>query len=117
MKKLFLLVGVLCVTGCDSNVDITKYPENIQTCYNSVFYHSDNCNKSKTIIKYCQCFNAKSDAITKKTNQTWGTISQARAQNMLMYNALEREAHESFNKAADECAKKTGYVRVANCKK
>lgn len=114
MKKLFLLVGVLCVTGCDSEVDITKYPADIQQCYNAAYYHKDNCSKSKQILKYCQCFSAKAAPINAETNQN----IQYRGKGWEFLNwGVKAEGEKKLDQAADECAKQTGYTRVANCKK
>lgn len=115
MKKILVLLGiVLTVSACDSEVDITKYPEAIQQCYNGIYYNTNNCNKSKTILKYCQCFTAKSTAIVEQTNQN--IKYRGKGWDFLNWG-VKAAGEKKLQAAANECAEKTGYTRVANCKK
>jgi len=112
MKKLLVLLGVvLTVSACDSEVDITKYPENIQNCYNTVYYKDSNCNKGKTILKYCQCFVPKSIGINQRIEESWNIGPR----NIFLKSALLDKKERMLDKAAEECSKSTGYIFVANC--
>ncbi len=113
MKKILLLAGVLFITGCDSNVDITKYPESVQRCYNSAYYHTDKCSTDKAILKYCECFTAKSTNIDIKINESWN----AGPRSPMLSHALDTKRDKLLDEAAADCAKKTGYTMVADCKK
>lgn len=114
MKKVVSLVGILfTMSACSSEVDITKYPDNIQNCYNNIYYHSNNCNKDKVILKYCQCFSAKVANINNIINDQWN----AGPRSPILSNALANKKERMLDKAADECTEKTGYTRVSQCKK
>ena len=130
MFKKFLYIGTaLVLTACD-NVDISKYPEGVQKCYNGIVFNDENCTKSKkTIVRYCECsqgqeakINAKAAELEKDIrganamaglmNRQWGGLFMAGAQN----DAREK-LEEYVQELYDECAKKTGYTRIKNCPK
>lgn len=119
MKRL--LFCALCATtlaACD-NVDITKYPENIQKCYNDIIYNDSTCTKSKKVIlNYCQCTEAAVENITNETN---AAIQQANAIGFGFIVALgagnvQSAFVQKTEAAYDACAEKTGYTRAKNCK-
>lgn len=123
MKKLLLCIcGTVLLAGCD-DVDITKYPENIQSCYNEIIYAPENCTTSKqSILKYCQCFHSQYD---KKVEEVNAKLRQGSAALAFMkagsLNAVYRaQANAALNKYADElvesCAKETGYTPFKQCK-
>lgn len=112
MKKLLVLLGVvLTVSACDSEIDITKYPETIQNCYNTIYYEDINCNKGKTILKYCQCFMPKSIGINQRIEKTWNMGLK----NIYVLGGLNSERERMLDKAAEECSKNTGYIFIADC--
>ena len=61
--KYIIFIGLI-LSGCD-DVDISKYPEYIQSCYNSIIYDEANCTKSnKSTLKYCECLYGFKDNLT-----------------------------------------------------
>lgn len=129
LKHLFLISLSVLVVACD-NVDIEKYSESVQKCYNGVIYSDNNCNTSKRkIIKYCQCTDAMEPKIQAKAAEldeglrgtaafagtmrgAWGGLFMAGAHSQAR-EKLEKYAQTLY----DDCAKKTGYTRIKNCKK
>jgi hypothetical protein len=97
MKKLLLLPVALLFVACD-RVDISKYPEDVQICYNDAIYDKDNCTESKKIVvKYCQCVSAKKAAIKAQMPD-----ESSASYGIRMF--VER------HKIREECAEKTGYT-------
>ena len=97
MRKLLLLPVVLLMVACD-RVDISKYSEDIQACYNDAIHDKDNCTESKKIVvKYCECVSAKQAAIKAATPDESSTSYAIR---------MFVEKH----KIRKECAQKTGYT-------
>lgn len=129
LKHLLLISLSVLVVACD-NVNVEKYSESIQKCYNGIIYSDDNCNTSKRkIIKYCQCtdamepkINAKAEelnqglrganAFASTMNRGWGNLFAAGVR-----NSAQNQLNEYAQKLYDDCAKKTGYIRIKNCKK
>jgi len=129
LKHLLLISLSVLVVACD-NVNLDKYSESIQKCYNSIIYSDNNCNTSKRkIIKYCQCSDAMESKINAKAAElddglrgtaafagtmrgAWGGLFMAGAQNKAR-EKLDQYAQTLY----DDCAKKTGYIRIKNCKK
>lgn len=126
VKKIMYLCCMLALVGCN-DVDISHYPESIQQCYNGIIYDNDVCTTNKrTIIKYCQCTDGKQpelDAYAAKLD------SGVRAAGSMFHGSMRSFARIGLQNSAsakydafaekiyDECAKKTGYTRVKNCKK
>ena len=97
MKKLFLLPVLFLMAACDS-VDISKYSEDVRTCYKNAIQDKDNCTESKKIVvKYCECVSEKQAAIKAEAPDE---ISASYAIRMFV------ERH----KIRKECAEKTGYM-------
>ena len=97
MKKLLLLPVLFLIAACDS-VDISKYSEDVQTCYKNAIQDKDNCTESKKIVvKYCECVTEKQAAIKVETPDD---TSASYAIRMFV------ERH----KIRKECAEKTGYT-------
>ena len=137
MKKLIFLIPVFVLASCD-NVDITKYPESVQSCYNGIINADNTCTKrKKTIVKYCQCndslepeIQAKGQEIARKLYLKYQASNVAAAVSGLgilggMWAEREKSADleeakkeyaEFKDKLYDKCAKKTGYIRAKNCK-
>lgn len=98
MKKLFLILPIFTLAACD-NVDISKYPEDVQECYTQTLESTDNCTKSKkTVVKYCECISAKKAAMKAEAGEEEQTVSYA--------IRLFVERH----KMREACAKQTGYT-------
>ena len=129
LKKLVLITFVFGLAACD-NVDISRYPESVQNCYNGIIYDSNNCTHSKrTIVKYCQCTTGKESEIKAKASELdqdlRGAVALAGGMNRTMggffiagaQNTANEKLHKFAQKLYDDCAKKTGYTRVKNCKK
>ena len=93
MKKLLLLPVALLFVACD-RVDISKYPEDVQACYNDAINDKDNCTESKkTVVKYCECVSAKMAQMPDESSASYA---------IRMF--VER------HKIRKECAEKTGYT-------
>lgn len=109
MKKIFSLIMVLILLSACDNVDITRYPDNIQECYNGIIYGKDkNCTTNKkVIIKYCECTESQRKAYMSQIN-----ISDSASKEIFM-NLV---GYQELQKIYDRCAEQTGYVRVKNCK-
>lgn len=119
----FCVFSMLLLSACD-NVDISKYPQNVQNCYNQVIYDVNNCTKSKkAILNYCQCYTSN---LAKKTEEINANYRQASA-GLNFFNAgslnsaLRATSQATLNQYATElvkdCASKTGYTPIAECKK
>jgi hypothetical protein len=55
LKKVFFICSLLSLVACDK-VDVSKYPQDVQNCYNKMISSPDNCTKSKkNTLKYCDC--------------------------------------------------------------
>ena len=94
MKNLFLILPIFTLAACD-NVDISKYPEDVQECYTQTLESTDNCTKSKkTVVKYCECISAKKAAMKAEAGKELSPIRLF----------VERQ------KMREECAKQTGYT-------
>ena len=130
LNKVLIMCSVLLIAGCD-NVNITRYPEPVQKCYNSIIYDADNCTTSKkTIVRYCECQYAQTEKLEAKWAELneeleahhafsevfigggWGNLAVSALRDSVQHR-FEKYAQELF----DECAAKTGYTRVKNCKK
>lgn len=128
LKKILCVCSVVTLTACD-NVDISRYPESIQNCYNEIIYEDNNCTTSKkTIVRYCQCTDGKQADLDAKWNELNRGVRAARAGGFFKGNAgglvrfgLQNSARAQYDayaeKLFDECAKKTGYTRIKNCPK
>lgn len=115
MKKLLFIAFVFGLVGCDSNVDITRYPENIQECFNKIYYNDNNCTKSqKTIVKYCECFQAKYSQAVAQEQQDYDTKVVTLGYNNFVTKVSRMSVHdrlyEKSRQIASECADKTGYI-------
>jgi len=129
LNKILIATTLLLVAACD-NVDISRYPESVQKCYNGIIYDDNNCTSSKrTIIKHCECVQAQDSKINAKAeelnkglrgsaafagtmNAQWGGFFMAGVR-----NTAQEKLDAYAEKLYDECAKKTGYTRMKNCKK
>lgn len=122
MKKVLIILGLgICMAGCDgdANIDISTYPDAVRRCYNNIIYNDKNCTKSKkTIVKYCECYDAKSTALAAELDADWnhvrgvsGFIRDGIAKEML------RDFDTGLEKIANSCAEMTGYTRIQNCNK
>jgi len=129
LNKILMIISVLLIAACD-NVDVSRYPEGVQKCYNGIIYDNGNCTKSKrTIVKYCECTEAQEEKLKVKAEELnkglRGSAAFAGAMNNTMSgffmagmrNSAQSQLEEYAQKLYDECAKKTGYTRIKNCKK
>ena len=109
MKKVLLLTGtILTLAACDSNIDISKYPENIQTCYNSILFDDDfKCVKPKTILSYCQCYDVEYNKAYSQYSRLENNIS---GMNLMGLSYMD----EQLKKARNNCAEK---VKLTRCTK
>jgi len=99
LKKIFYICSLLTLIACDK-VDISKYPEGIQNCYNKTISSTDNCTKSKKIIvKYCECVSAGKAEIKAPDGKSVSDSIRAWVDMQKLY---------------EKCAEKTGYT---SCKK
>jgi len=95
MKKILLLLPVFTLAACD-NVDISKYPEDVQKCYTQTLERTDNCTESKKIVvRYCECVSAGKAEIKTPNGQSVSDSIRAWAE---------------MQKLRDRCAEKTGYT-------
>ena len=74
LKKLIYLCSSLILVACD-NVDISKYPDDVQNCYYDTISSDNNCTKSKkTIIKFCECVTARKAKIKAESDDVQSAI-------------------------------------------
>lgn len=63
LKKLLCVCSLLALGACD-NVDVSKYPDDVQDCYYDTISSDNNCTKNKkTIIRFCECVAARNAKI------------------------------------------------------
>ena len=121
VKKLVIgICGLAMLAGCD-DVDISKYPENIQSCYNNIIYNADNCTTSKkAIVKHCECYESqyapKATQVKKKYQMGSMATNHNRFVNFVYANEMNKELKELSDQVAADCAKKTGYTLIRQCK-
>ncbi len=95
LKKVFCICSLLTLIACDK-IDISKYPEDVQNCYNKTISNTDNCTKSKKIIvKYCECVGAGKVDIKAPDRKSVSDSIRAWVDMQKLYK---------------RCAEKTGYV-------
>ena len=95
MKKILLFLPIFTLVACD-NVDISKYSEDIQNCYNKTISSEDNCTENKKIIvKYCECISTGKAEIKAPNGES---VSDS------------IRAWVDMQKLRDKCAEKTGYT-------
>lgn len=116
MKRL--LFCALCATtlaGCD-NVDITKYPADIQECYNTIIYNNDNCTSNKKVIlQYCQCYVPKAREAAASYEQQ-GRLGARMGAGIFAIANAQLGFEKKTGEIADICAEKTGFICKTNKK-
>lgn len=134
MKKVFYGVLLLSLlSACDDNIDIVRYSGYVQTCYHDIIDNENNCTTSKRkIIRYCQCCEEMEPLIAKKAADL--EIAKYEVQSQMVsfgpmgflagaltmpdfVQDLREELNNYTKKLYDNCAKDTGYTRIANCPK
>ncbi len=107
------------------HIDITKYPESVQSCYNENIYSDNSCTKNKrTILKYCECIqgfqaeidNKKTEANTKLEIAAfhWSTTHLPYSGSTRGFAGETTDIKNRLNayikSVYEKCAKKTGYT-------
>ncbi len=115
MKKFLPFFLLFFLTGCDSDIDITKYPENIQKCFNHIYYSDNNCTKKqKIIIKFCECYNAKYSQKIQKEEEIYSKTVNLFGYDNFFSQINRLTASDRMNEISQEvsndCAKRTGYT-------
>lgn len=127
LSKILLFIPILLLTACD-NVDISKYPEFVQQCYNGIIYSDNYCGISKKItVRYCECCFAKQGDIYAKQQElndaavaagmfygsAVGPLSGFAA---LGAQSMAQKKLDMYRKQLyTECAEKVGFT-TENCK-
>lgn len=135
MKRILTMcmLSIFVLSACEDNIDITRYPGYVQNCYHDIVDNKNNCTTSKRkIIKYCECCYEMEPLIAKKSADLDTARYQVRSQlvslgglglltgalTMPEFNqGLIEELRNYTQKLYDNCAKDTGYTRIANCPK
>ncbi len=138
MQKTSVLcvLSALTLCACDDNIDITRYSGYVQNCYHNIIEDKDNCTNSKRkIIKYCQCREEMELLVSQKKAEMQEAYATAYNSAVSMFGGLGwfaytlgtmddvanggmwKELDEYRQKLYDNCAKDTGYTRIANCPK
>lgn len=94
LKKLVYACSLLALVACD-NVDVPKYPDDVQDCYYDTISSDNNCTKNKkTIIRFCECVAARNAKIKAEGDDVSSAIV----------------AFVERHKIHKGCAKDTGYT-------
>lgn len=132
MKNTYVLcvLSAFVLCGCDDNVDITRYSGYVQNCYHDIIDNENNCTISnRKIIRYCECTEDMQFLIQEKKVQLQEAYAYAYNEAVSRFGGLGWFAYnigtmnggmwDDLNdyrkKLYDNCAKDTGYTRVANC--
>ena len=98
------------------HIDITKYPENVQNCYNEGIYSDYSCTKNKrTILKYCECLQGLQPEISRRKNANlrvdWSTTIEPYYGTVRGFasKTTDDNLNDYIKFLYEKCAKKTGY--------
>ncbi len=98
LKKLLCVCSLLGLGACD-NVDVSKYPDDVQDCYYDTISSDNNCTKNKkTIIRFCECVAARKAKIKEKIKADGDDV-----QSSIVAFVERHKIHKG-------CAKDTGYT-------
>ena len=131
MKKTSVLcvLSALVLGACDDYIDITRYSGYVQNCYHDIIDNPNNCTQNKrTVVKYCRC-SEQAEVLIRQKKAEMQNNAQAGSQfysGFGFFGALaqmedvvqaRRQLYDYTQKLYNNCAKDTGYTRIANCPK
>ena len=128
-------IFVLCVLNFNylkkfipDYVNISRYPEGIQNCYNQINYLDLSCgNRKRTIVKYCECLQSVQDLIENKRYEIYteasvlatsvgghwtpdSYYSSTIGPKVMTFEGASGKLDGYIRRLHRKCAEKTGYI-------